>query len=240
MFLLLAALSHAADALPDRLNLRYDLSVAGKTVGWREVDLRFLPHPAGERRIIQIYTELSVGPDAWKIRASGVSTPSSASFTCTVDHNGDLEQIQGVLQPGGAWQVSRTDGRDLEQKTIPRADARLSSLDLHDPGRSWRLDGAGPVGLLLVETGQILSGTLSEPSDATITLGDVLIPTRHYTASDATGTASFDLDVNNILVRSEISWIGIKLVSTLQDPPQLRVIQEMERMEIVPIKVQDL
>ena len=239
MFLLLAALSHA-DALPDRLNLRYDLSVAGKTVGWREVDLRFLPHPDGERRIIQIYTELSIGPDAWKIRASGVSTPNSTSFTCTVDHNGDLEQIQGILQPGGAWQVSRTDGRNLEQKTWPRADTRLSSLDLHDPGRNWRLDGSGSVGLLLVETGQILSGTLAESTEATITLDDVSIPTRHYVAVDTVGTATFDLDVNNILVRSEISWIGIRLVSTLQDPPQLRVIQEMGPVEIVPIRVQDL
>lgn len=233
----IAPLSLAAE---DDLDLRYTLSVAGQPVGWREVSLSYRPHPDGERHQLQTYTELTIGPDTWKIRASGLSTPRSASFSCTVDHNGRLEQIQGVLMPDGGWQVTRTDGRTVQRSVYPRAEARLSSLDLHDPARSWRLDGAGPVGLLLVESGQILSGTMGEAADATINLGPVPVPTRRYTAADGSGTATFDLDVNNVLIRSEVAWLGVRLVSTLEEPPPLRVIQQIEAIEAPAIKVQDL
>lgn len=232
--LLLLPLSLAADQ-----TLVYDVTVNGQAAGTRTLTLQYFPRPDGERRVVQLVSELKVGADSWKIRATGSSGPRGATFTSSMDHSGSLSQVQGVELPTGGWNVSTAGGGATRTFSYRREDARLSTLDLYDPGRTWRLGAAGPFGLLLSESGDAVGGQLSEPTDLSLTVGGVPVPVRHYTISGPGGNASFDLDVNGYMIRSELAWMGMQVVSTVRQAPTPRSVEQIQTIDDMSGGVQE-
>jgi hypothetical protein len=223
-FVLSAAL--AADQV-----LVYDLSVNGQAVGTRTVSITYLARESSERRIVEAYSELKLGSNSWKVRSTSTSTSRSASFTASIDANGALSMVQGLELEGGGWSVRYSDNKGTREYTVPRASGRISSMDLYDPGRAGFLDAPGAFGLLLVETGDSVVGTLKEGIAGEVLLDGHPIPVQKYVLAGEGGLASFELDENGILVRSEVRWMGMQVQSQLQDPPPLRNVGEIQSFE---------
>lgn len=222
--------------------LVYDLTVNGQPAGSRTVDVQYLVRPDGERRILQVVTDLKLGSEAWKMRATSTSSPRGAAFTASVDRGGRLTQVQGVEQLEGGWRMTFADGKGVKEYVYSKTDARLSSLDLYDPGRNWRLDSGGSFGIVLAETGDAVVGTLAAPTDAVVLVDGVNIPVRRFSLSGAGGMATFDLDAHGHLIRSEMGILGTTVVSTLRRVPELRQVDEVQTIEglAVPIRTEDL
>ena len=218
-------------ALSADQTLLYDVTVNGQVAGTRTLNIQYFPRPDGERRVVQLVSELKLGADSWHIRATSTSGPNGAAFTASIDHSGALSQVQGVEQPEGGWHVTTSDRGGTRTFTYPRTDARLSSLDLYDPGRTWRLGAAGPFGLLISESGDAVIGQLSEPSDQTLTIAGVSVPVRHYALSAQGGNGSIDLDVNGLMIRSELAWLGMQVVSTVHTAPAPRAVEQIQTID---------
>lgn len=231
-----------ATALAADQQLVYELTVNGQHVGTRTVGITYLDRSGSQRRIIETYTDMKVGSNAWTVRSTSTSTQTSASFTTSVDANGALSQVQGVEQPGGGWRIAYIDRQGLRDFTVSRTEARLSSMDLFDPGRVDFLDTQGPFGLVLAETGEVVAGTMGTPSSSSVTVAGTSLPVTHYTLTSQAGNASFDVDENGILVRSEVLWMGMRVVSVLKAPPPLREMGEIQSFEGIQstIKAEDL
>ena len=220
----------------------YDLTVNGQPAGTRTVEIQYLMRPDGERRIDQVVTDLKLASEAWKVRATSTSSSRGAAFTASVDRGGKLTQVQGVEQLEGGWRMSFADSKGTKEYAYARTDARISSLDLYDPGRSWRLGAVGPFGIVLAETGDAIVGTLGEAVETTVLVDGVQVPVRRYSLGGTGGVATFDLDVQGQLIRSEMGFLGTTVVSTLRKVPPLRTIDTVQTIEglAVPIRTEEL
>ena len=219
--------------------LVYDVTVNGQAAGTRTLSLQYFPRPDGERRVVQLVSELKVGADVWHIRATSTSGPRGATFTSSLDHSGALSQVQGIEVPGGGWNVTTTDKGAVHTFSYTRDDARLSTLDLYDPGRTWRLGAAGPFGLLLSESGDAVGGQMADPSDRTLSIGGVPVPVRHYSITGPGGNTAFDLDVNGLMVRCELTWLGMQVVSTVRQVPSPRTFEQIQTIDEMSGGVQE-
>ena len=214
---LLAAVVRAEDQ-----HVQYDLSFDGQKVGTRELTVRYLPRPDGERRVLTVTTVLRGGPKPLEARSSGSSSPRGANFTTSVESGGAVSQVQAIELPGGGFRVTRADRSGVYESTLKAYEARLSTLDLLDPGRTGLLANPGPVGILVAETGDILSGTLGEPSAAVDRIAGRDVPVTRYTLSSDGVVARFDVDAEGLLMRSEMRWLGATLVAQAHGVPAPR------------------
>ncbi len=222
-----------AAAAADDQKLIYDLSLNGQKVGVRTVTVRYLPREDGERRVIDVYSELTVAGQVVKARSSGTSSGRGASFTSTVDQAGQLSQIQGIALPTGGWRVTYADPKGVRDFTVSASEARLSSIDLVDPGRSGMLATAGSTGVLLAETGTTVAGTIEAGVPVTITVGNQDLSATRYLLRGASGTARIEVDSNGVLLHSELSWLGGVVVAHLREPPGARNYGSVEPIPVL-------
>lgn len=233
--LLLVTAAAAADQ-----KLVYDLTVNGEVVGTREVTYRYLAREDGERRVIEAYTELSVAGSKVACRSNGLSTPRSAQFTSAVEQDGARSQVQGTLLPDGGWRLVVAEGKDVTERTLGRTEAQVTSLDLLDPVRNRVLTTPGAVGIVLVETGEVLVGSVGEGREGNIKVGGQKVPVVRYTVDGgAGGSASFDLDAEGLLLRSELSWLGVRVIATARDVPPPRSFGTVERIDEVRVEMKE-
>lgn len=219
--LALAPAAWAGEALPPS-TLTYDLALDGKPIGTRELTIRYLPREDGERRVLESYTQATVLGQPLVCRSSGQSSARGATFTSSIDQAGALSQVQGIELPGGGWRLIVEDGAGVRETTLGRAQARLTCLDLLDPGRTALLAGGGELTLVLVETGDILTGTLDAGAIGTTKLAGQKVTVTRYTATGAAGTAKFDIDESGLLVKSELRWLGGTVTATARAVPPPR------------------
>ncbi|MDP2309570.1 MAG: hypothetical protein Q8P18_26350 [Pseudomonadota bacterium] len=230
--LVCAPAAHAGDALPPH-KITYDLSLDGKPIGTRQLTIRYLPRDDGERRILEAYTEATVLGQPLVCRSSGQSSARGATFTSSVDQGGAISQVQGIELPEGGWRLVVADGAGVKESTLGKAQARLTSLDLLDPGRTVLLTGGGELTLLLVETGTILTGTLDAGAVGTTKVAGKKVEVTRYTASGGGGTAKFDVDANGLLVKSELSWLGGIVTAVAREVPAPRSYGTVETLESI-------
>lgn len=221
-------------------HLVYDLSVNGAPVGTREVTVRYLPREGGERRVIEAYTTLTVGETALVCRTSGSSGPRGATFTSAVDANGNLSEVQGVSLPGGGWRLTVTDAKGTRETKLTRDDAQLSSLDLLDPTRNRVLQVPGNVGIVLVETGDVVRGAVAEGAEGQAKIAGTKVPVTRYAVDGLGGRATFDLDGDGLLLRSELAWIGSVVVATVHAIPEARSWGTIEAVEEAGVEAEAL
>lgn len=207
---------------PPPQKIVYDLALDGQPIGTRELTIRYLPREEGERRVLEAYTVATVAGQKLVCRSSGQSSPRGATFTTSVDQGGSLSQVQGIELPEGGWRVIVADGAGVKESTLGKTDARLTTLDVLDPGRTELLAGGGELRLLLVETGEILVGTLDAGQVGTTKVGGQKVEVTRYTATGTLGLAKFDVDGNGILVKSELRWLGGTVSAVAREVPPPR------------------
>lgn len=217
MFLLLTVCAARAD----QQALVYDLSMNGAKVGTREVTVSYLEKNGFERHVVAVHTTIEALGTKIEARTTGTSG-STNGFTSATEINGAREQIQAQQQPDGSWRLITVDGKGAHESTLTRTQAKLSTVDLVDPGRTKLLGDGGIVGILIAETGELLSGTLGAGTESSVTVGGESVPTTHYEVTGSAGTARFDVDENGLLVRSELKWLGGIVTAQLTSiPPRL-------------------
>lgn len=219
--LLGAPVARAADAPPPH-TVVYDLLLDGKSIGTRELTVRYLPREDGERRLVEAYTVATVAGQKIVCRSSGQSSARGATFTTSVDQGGALSQVQGIELPGGGWRVIVADGAGVKETTLGKNDVRLTTIDVLDPGRTPLLAGGGDLELLVAETGEVLVGTLDAGTTGTTKVGGQKVTVTRYTATGPLGAAKFDIDENGLLVKSEMSWLGVTVVAAAREVPPPR------------------
>lgn len=213
--------AQAADAPPPH-KIVYDLLLDGKSIGTRELTVRYLPREDGERRLVEAYTVATIAGQKIACRSSGQSSARGATFTTSLDQGGALSQVQGMELPGGGWRVIVADGGGVKETTLGKNDVRLTTLDVLDPGRTGLLAGGGELELLVAETGEVLVGTLEEGQVGTTKVGNQKVTVTRYTATGPLGTAKFDLDESGLLLKSEMTWLGVTVVAAAREVPPPR------------------
>lgn len=201
-------------------HLVYDLSVEGSPVGTREVTVRYFTRPSGERHVVESYTHIVAPGLTLESRGSGLSTPGGAQFSSATDQNGARSSVAAQELPGGGWQLTVVGGGKESDRTEP--DARLSTFDLMDPARVATLEAGGTFGVVLAETGDVLTGTLETGKPGTVTVGGQPVPVSTYTLTGSAGTARFYVTGDGLLVRSEVQWLGLTMLGSLHELPAAR------------------
>jgi len=222
---LVAALSWAPAAraeAPPPQKIVYDLTLAGEPIGTRELTIRYLPREDGERRLVESYTVATIAGTKIVCRSSGQSSARGATFTTSIDQGGAISQVQGIELPGGGWRVIAADAAGVKETTLGKNDARMTTLDVLDPGRSQLLSGGGELKLLLAETGEVLVGALDAGTIGTMKVAGQKVTVTRYTATGPLGAAKFDLDENGVLVKSDLTWLGFSVQATARAVPPAR------------------
>lgn len=225
------ALLTLSTALAAQQSLVYDLSVNGAKVGTREVTVRYLDRPGGERRIVESVTAVSFAGQVLSCRAVGQSSSRVATFSSQSELNGRRAQYQGVQVPGTGWELTIAGGNGVQTERLAGAQTVLTSLDLVDPGRTDLLGAGGRASLFFVETADVVTGTLTggvDPDDGgggdtKVTVGGKSIAATEYTLKvDGGGDARFAIDGDGLLLRSEVTWLGVRVVAALRAMPEER------------------
>lgn len=226
MLLLLAHL-----ALADESTLVYDLYLGGKDVGDRTVTVRFLARETGERRVLEVVSraETPLGPVS--CRQSGQSGPRGATFTTNLQVGTTLSEVQGIELPNGGWQLVRADAEGVHESTLLPGQAHFSTLDLYDPGRTRRLLDAGPVGVLLAETGAILSGELGAGAPTTVKIAGKPVSGTRYALVTSEGNAEFVVNADGVLLSSEVGSFGGTLRTVARSVPVPRTVGTIDVVE---------
>ncbi len=222
--LLLALPAQAAEQA-----LVYDLSVEGAAVGTREVTIKYLSRPSGERHVLESFTHIEAAGMVLESRGSGLSTPTTAQFSSITERSGTRSAVAAQELPEGGWQVTVTSGGKQTERGEPNV--RLSTLDLMDPGRVGLLAGAGTFGLVIAETGDVVTGTLGEGEPTTVKVGGQAVEVTRYALTGGNGTARFFVDADGLLVRSEVLWLGMTMIGSLRDLPPARDYGVVETIE---------
>lgn len=225
----LAAPALAAPAAPEPQRVVYDLTVDGAPVGTREVVLTYLPRAAGERHVLDAHTVLDVAGVHLESRVSGLSTPSGAQFSATTERGGVRAAVSGQELATGGWRVTQASGG--KEAEHAEAAVRISTLDLMDPGRVGALDAPGAFGVVIAETGDVLTGTLGAGEAGTVTVhGRKVLVTRYALTGDH-GSARFFVTDDGVLVRSELTWLGSTVQAALRDLPAARDFGPVETID---------
>lgn len=218
-------------ALADETTLVYDLFLGGKDIGDRSVTVRFLSRESGERRVLEVVSTADTPLGAVACRQSGQSGPRGATFTTNMRVGTELSEVQGIELPTGGWQLVRADAAGVHESTLLPGQAHFSTLDLYDPGRTRRLLDAGPVGLLLAETGAILSGDLGAGTPTTVKIGGKPISGTRYGFTTPEGSAEFVINADGVLLSSEVVSFGANLRAVARSAPVPRTVGTIDVVE---------
>jgi hypothetical protein len=214
----------AASAPASEHRVTYDLSLAGASIGTRQVTVRF----RGNRRIVEVVTDASVAGVRTRSRSTGVFGGAQAGFTTVVEDAAGSLAVQGTEIAPGRWLLVTTDAAGTRERTV---DATLSSVQLHDPDAARFVTSGGALSLLVVETGEVVRGNASEPSYGRMSVGgaDVGVADVRVQAEGASARFAFD-DAGNLL-RSELGAYGAVVVATARTLPPARSFGAVETLE---------
>lgn len=222
-----------ASALAGEQSLRYSLSLDGKSVGHRDVTVRYLPAGAGEVRILETWTEIDAtlagAPVRWRNRATAKAGVGAPGFTSSLDENGTLREVQARVLPDRRWQVTVVDQGESKTWTLRGGEVTLSSLDLLDPQRHLLLtDGRASASLLMAEAGNVLTGAVEDLGDGRVKVGGEEVEVHRWAFTPDTGRIELAWTADGTLVSYQMSWMGKRLTGVLDalpPPPEFGEIQ---------------
>jgi hypothetical protein len=175
------------------------------------------------RRIVESWTELSgnIGPLRvnYRQRLTGHAEGSDpASFQSVIDEDGALREVQGRWSPSAWWVVTTADGRSRTVE-VPINRIDLSTVDLVDPGSGLQLARFDEARILSAETGEILSGPVSELGISDIMIGATSVQVSGFAWDSPQGRSSFFYSADGFLVRYETQMLGVPMEAQLEQPP---------------------
>lgn len=204
--------------LADEQRFVYDLALNNAPVGKREVVVTYNSKNGFERRVVAVHTTINAVGQTIEARSTGTSG-ATTGFTTAVDINGNREQIQAQELPQGGWRVITSTKKGSKEQQLTRSQARLSTVDLVDPGRTKLLRDVGAMGLIVAETGEVLEGTVSEGTEAQVVVGGETVFVTRYEVTGPAGVARFEVDDSGLLIHSEIKWLGGTVSAQLSAMP---------------------
>lgn len=225
-FLLPLLLSTLALAGSGEQALAYDLRIDGKTVGSREVTVRFVRQENGrEVRLVESYTNIETTvlgkPVRFVNRASGRSG-SSGGFTSSVDENGHIREVQALQRSDGSWRVTVIEGGRVNQGTLGAGQVSMTSLGLMDPVGYRDLTGNTQVHMLAAETGTLLSGTVESLGESTLQLGPTRLQVNRWAWTSEAGRVELAWTEEGVLASWQSSFMGRPVEGILREAPAAR------------------
>ena len=210
----------------------YDLVLAGKPVGTRDVTVRWRARAeGGTRTVVEVLTRGTFAGTPVSARATGVSSRAGTSFTAATEQGASLWEVQArETADGASWRRvvrealpagARGASTGRREDTVPGPTV-VTTLDLHDEVRGRALCRPGPVTLLVAETGEHMTGVAAEPVSVDVDVAGGSVPaTRCEVRMDA-GAASFAFDGGGTLLRADLRLFGVPLVIATREAPEQR------------------
>ena len=203
--------------------LSYDLEIDGKPAGKRDVTLNFIQEDGDEVRIVQSYTELKVTlPGAlyvYRNRASGRAGTGSPGFTSSVDEDGTIREVQGRRTSDRSWRVTLVEGGETQAWKLRPSQVTLTSLDLLDPERHELLTMTADAAVLVVETGAISSGPVTDLGVARVRVGGDEVEGHRWGLDTEDGRWVMAWSSEGVLLGYETRWMGKTLTARLRALP---------------------
>jgi hypothetical protein len=193
-------------------DLTYTVTLADAPVGQRVLTVTYLPGPHGEQRLLECYTD---APGV-KQRVSG--TPEGA-FAALNQQGGAHWEVQSAAVPTG-WMVSYADSAGLQQDTLRLGAFDATSLSLMDPGQVLEPDPSFRV--LSAETGEVLTGPLTQVGPTQVQVGDTLVDGTEYSWASPTGAIRVVTDPTGLVLSTSTQLAGQTLEMTLDALPPER------------------
>ena len=187
----------------------YDVRVAGADAGTRTVTVRWNPREGGgERRIVEMRTEVTLPSGVWVVRSTGSAHGRTASFTTVGAAGTERWEVQARRARGGAWDVRVADAGGAGT----RADtAALSTLDLFDPARNADFCAPGPLRVLVAETGEGWDGEAQAPEPVDVQVGGVVVPGTRCAVRAPGGIVTVERDGAGGVLRAVVRLRGVDL-----------------------------
>jgi len=208
-------------AVPPRAGaeLSWELTVAGRHVGYRGVEVRW----DGADRVFEGWTTLNgrrlKGADR-RLRYEQRVTANAhagrpASFHAALEQSGRTAKEVQARRTGTTWTVTVAEGDEARTHRLPHTRVDLSSIDLLDPEAERSLRGRDYARVLIAETGKIEEGPVEELGRVVLPIGDEVITADLVQWTTSEGSYRFWYATNGWLVRWEAPLFGLPVEATL-------------------------
>jgi hypothetical protein len=223
---LLSLLSVSFSAQAEDQVLHYDLVLDGVSVGQRQVEVRYLPPPAGEMdqaRMIRstMDIEVSMGRKAYTLesRVSAFHGPSGANFSSSVLESGVAREVQGRSERDGSWSVVSLENGLRSAWSFNRKEVGLTTMDLHDPERYERMLDHASNPMLITENGQVSLGQVREHGEVRIEVAGKMITVQRVSWTSDAGELLLHFSEDGLLVDYSLDFLGKRLHAALRELP---------------------
>ncbi len=238
---LIALLTLSAAAAAEPQSVTFDLLMNGAVIGKREVSVRYLPPDEArpdEVRIIETWTEIDTRiagvPFTVRNRSTGHASNGESSFTSSISINGEISEVQGRMLDDGRWQLSAIEDNHLREWQLRRTEANLSSLDLLDPVRSRLFAEGSTVNVLAGETGEVLSGTVTDLGEQLLELSGQSVLTHRWGFDTSEGRFELAWSEEGLLVDASLIIRGQQVQARARQLPTPRSYGEFQMTMEVP------
>ncbi len=209
----------------------YDLRLDGRSVGKRELTLRYLQTSGGEIRILETWTELTVvvagTTHTLKSRATA-KAGGSPGFVSAVQLDGKNTEIQGRLLPDRRWMVTVAEGGELKTWYYRGSELTLTSLDLLDPRRHLLLLDNPTAYVLAAETGVVTGGATRDLGERTVKVGAAEVSARCASFEPDTGPMELCWSDEGLLLSYATTLFGKQIDAVATEVPAPAVFGTVE------------
>jgi len=224
--LLICFASLSGVAFGETQEMVYDLILSGDSVGRRRVTVRYLPGKAGEVRVIESYTELSVplGKRSFGFvqRLSGMGAPGAAGFVATTREMGKPYEVQLTERLDG-WRVSLTENQRLAHWNLEKGAFDATSLTLVDPEAATEvLSDRSTLRVLSAETGKVVEGKLVALGAGSVAVAGTSVPVSRWAWELPSGRVELAYGPEGHLVAYNLLVGGKVVQARLQQVPEAR------------------
>jgi len=202
--------------------LTWSISVGGKAVGERTVEVVEAGRPGREVRVIDLRTTIDgslVGqPLQYKQRVDGVAGRTPASFHAVIEEAGEPRELQAQYSAAG-WTITTIDRRDTRTYDADASRILMSTVDLFDPGSRYAIGRFDTLSMLSAETGDVWSGEVESLGHGTVAIGDEKVGVDGWAWKSPEGRHEFWFDAQGIMVKYATRILGFKVEGVLTSPP---------------------
>lgn len=224
LFSLLEGVSLASDGSQ---SFSYDLIANGKTIGKREITVRYMPasefYPDGSR-VIESWTEIDVSvaglKQSYRNRATTHISKSKSNFISSISLNDDLLEIQGRQLSSGRWivhEITKDGKRSTEYRFSEFQNYSLSLFDAEQI-RNWPT--VSGFNMLMIESGDLWLGNWSEGQEKEITVENNLIIGNELIYQSDKGTMTTVFSSDGVLLQWSTVILGINVEGKITHEPE--------------------